>query len=360
MAASEQVGVGIIGGGMGRTHARNFKKMTSARLLAIAGPDVERCTEVAHENGIPDVYADYHEMLARPDIEAVTVAVPNFLHRPILLDCLAAGKHVMIEKPLAHNVADGEAIVAAAAASKTVVMMAFNNRFNGGSQVLKEQIGAGVLGDIYYAKARWLRREGIPGFGGWFTTKARSGGGPLIDIGVHVLDLALYLMGYPTVKAVFGATYAVFGPRGRGAMPGWRTSDSGPLATYDVEDLATGLITFTNGATLLIEASWASFIAASDDVGVDLLGSEGGAHLTTATNPADKPLTIFTEMNGAQVDVTPWVPAVTGHAAELELFIKAIRDGNPPPSTVGEGLTVLRILDALYTSATTGQAVMLG
>lgn len=357
MSPNEQVGVGIIGGGMGAYHARNYTKQPTARLLAIAGPDVDRCERVAKETGIPSVYADYHEMLARPDIEAVTVAVPNMLHRTIVQDCLAAGKHVMVEKPLANSLEEGRAIVEAASKTDRVVMIGFNNRFSGASQVLKRQITAGTLGDLYYAKARWLRRQGIPGFGGWFTTKSKSGGGPLIDLGVHMLDLALFLLGYPQVSSVYGSTYAAFGPRGRGAMPGWQVSDAGPAQTYDVEDLATGMVKFANGATLLIEASWATYIAESDDIHVQLFGTEGGATLGFDNSPGARPLSLYSEMNGDQVDMTPHVPPINGHVEELRLFLNAIREGGPTPARVEDGLVILQIIDALYRSAASGASV---
>ena len=140
-------------------------------------------------------------------------------------------------------------------------MMGMNNRFRGDTQVLKSFITDGQLGDIYYAKCGWTRRNGIPGLGGWFTTKALSGGGPLIDIGVHVLDLTTYLMGNPVPVSASGSTYAKFGPRGRGAGGYGYAPDPATRSSYDVEDLATGLVKFDNGATLFLEASWASYIA---------------------------------------------------------------------------------------------------
>ncbi len=356
MSAVEKIGIGIVGSGMGSNHARNFKKMPNVRLVGIGGPDVERCQRVADANGIPHVYADYHELFARPDVDAVTIAVPNMYHKDVVLAALAAGKHVLVEKPLAHTSADGEEIVRVAERSNRVVMIGFNNRFTGAAQALRQALAAGRLGEVYYGRTRWLRRQGIPGFGGWFTTKAQSGGGPLIDIGVHMLDLALYLMNYPQPVSVFGSTYAKFGPHGKGAWRGWVVSDAAPSGAYDVEDLATGMIKFANGATLLVEASWASYIAKADDMGLELLGDVGGARLTyEETNP----LTIFTELDGQQVDIIPETPHLDSHAEEMRLFVEAIINGTPPPATVQEGLTVLKIIEALYASAQQGEAVLI-
>jgi predicted dehydrogenase len=202
--------------------------------------------KTAEEFGVKNVFTDYREMLSMDGIDAVSVCVPNHLHSTMAIDAFEAGKHVICEKPLAITPAEGEAMVAAGKKAGKLFMTAFNNRFRGDTQLLKKMIESGELGDIYYAKTGWIRRKGIPGMGGWFTTKAKSGGGPLIDIGVHVLDLAMWLMGNPKAVTVSGSTYAQFGPKGEG-LGGWGHAEEN--GTFDVEDLAAGFIRMDTGAT---------------------------------------------------------------------------------------------------------------
>ena len=164
----------------------------------------------------------------------ISIATPTALHAPVALAALAAGVHVLSEKPLAESVERAAAMVAAAKANDRVLDVSFNHRRRGDVKMLKKVIDDGLLGEIYYAKAGWLRRSGIPGLGTWFTQKSLAGGGPLMDIGVHMLDMALHLMGEPTAEAVSAATYAEFGPRGRGRLerrPGRAPGRTGPVRT---------------------------------------------------------------------------------------------------------------------------------
>lgn len=352
--------VGICGSGISKVHIEGYQKVAGVEVAAIAGPDVERCQAVADRYGIPQVFDDYHDMLDL-GLDAVSIAVPNKYHMSITLDALAAGCHVLLEKPLAIDVAEGERIVAAARESDHIVMMAFNRRYLGNALVLKNFVDAGTLGDIYYAKAGWTRCAGIPGFGGWFTTKSLSGGGPLIDLGVHMLDLALYMMGYPRPVTVSGAAYAEFGPRGMGAS----RYGSGPRDTrgvYDVEDLATGFVRFENGATLFVEASWAGYQTPNDDIYLQLYGREGGARISMPDYQDEGSLRLVTESAGSIVDLTPRLPRLGrgGWDQEVALFVDAIRAGTPPPATVEQGLVVLRIIDALYRSAAERREVVIG
>jgi predicted dehydrogenase len=258
------VRIGVIGVGIGYIHIQSMSKIPPDQLEIAALCDVneQRVRTVANEFGVKKVFTDHKEMLKQDEIDAVLVCTPNILHAPMTLDAFAAGKHVMCEKPMALNAAEAEQMVQAGKKAGKMLMMAFNNRFRSDSQLLKKFIENGELGDIYYAKTGWIRRKGIPGLGGWFTTKARAGGGPLIDIGVHVLDLTLWLMGNPRPVSVMGSAYAKFGPQAAKEQGG----------TYDVEDLAVGLIKLDNGATLFLEASWESHIA-KDVIYTNLVGT---------------------------------------------------------------------------------------
>ncbi len=199
-------------------------------------------------------------------------------------------------------------------ANDRILDVSFNHRRRGHVQVLKNIIDAGMLGKIYYAKVGWLRREGIPGLGSWFTRRATSGGGPLMDLGVHMLDIALYLLGEPSVRAVTAATYAEFGPRGKGSSLSPEMRKTGvELGTFDVEDLSTAFLRLQNGETLLLESSWAQWIA-KDHCYVTVYGSDGGASIEWGA-PGDphRTLSIWTEVSGVPASLHPSV--ATGRAA---------------------------------------------
>ncbi len=352
--------IGICGSGITIVHIEGYQKIPGVEVAAIAGPDVERCQAVANQYGIPQVFADYREMLAL-GLDAVSIGVPNVFHATMTIDALAAGCHVLCEKPLAINADEAARMVEAARNSDKILMVAFNRRFAPEAIVLKGMVDAGTLGPIYYVKCGWTRRSGIPGSGGWFTTKALAGGGPLIDIGVHMLDLALYMMGYPQPIAVSGATYAEFGPRGKGSMNyGTRPADPS-LAVFDVEDFATGFVRFANGATLTVEASWAGYQPLGDDIYVQLYGREGGARLAAPPDRDGSVLHVVGEVGGSIVDMTPDIPATAPAAYDLEMatFVNCIRTGAPVPATAEQGLALMRIIGALYRSAETGHEVVI-
>lgn len=346
MRAQEDIGIGIIGcGSMGREHARNIRSVPGARLVAISDPSEEARRCLLAEGDVPHAFAGYQDLLERPGVDAVIITVPNALHRVVALDAIAAGKHVLLEKPLAHTYEDGAAIVHGAERSDRVVMLGFNNRFNPASQALRRAIDAGRLGTLYYARARWLRREGLPPQASWFTRKATAGGGALIDIGVHMLDLAFFMLGYPRALAVFGVAQAHFGPERARRAPATAGDQ------FDVEDFAAGMITLVGGATLQIEASWASFIAEDADMCLELLGTAGGARWTNAEGNG---LAIYTSLDGEQVDITPRLPEADGHHQELYAFLAAIRAGGATPVRVRDGLHILAVVEALYTSSRSG------
>ena len=351
--------VGVCGSGITLFHIAGYQKIPGVEVVAIAGPDVERCGAVAAQYGILQVFADYHDMLTF-GLDAVSIGVPNTFHAPLAIDALAAGCHVLCEKPLAINAAEAERMVAAARHSDKILMVAFNRRYIPNAIVLKQLIDDGVLGPIYYAKAGWTRRSGIPGLGGWFTTRALAGGGPLIDLGVHMLDLALYMMGYPRPVSVSGTTYAEFGPRGKGTWAyGTRPADPAQ-AIFDVEDFATGFIRFENSAALVLEASWAGYQPLGDDIYLQLYGRTGGARLSMPNFREEHSLQVITEMGGTLVDVAPAMPQEKGineYDREIAAFVQSIRTGTPPPATAEQGLTVMLIIDALYRSAQSGQEV---
>ena len=250
-----KVRVGVIGaGGIARgAHLPGYAKIPDeATVVAISDIDESRAQQVADEFGISKVYTDYNEMVTQEDLDLVSVCTPPFLHCAASVAALNAGVNVICEKPMAMNAAEGEEMIAAAQQNGKMLTIGFQSRFGERAQFLKHLIEQGELGEIYYARVLALRRRGIPTWG-VFIEKDKNGGGPLIDIGVHTLDLTLWLMGHPTPTAVTGAVFTKLAKR-----PGLYTRRN-PVdpERYTVEDFATAQIRFDTGAVINLETSWA-------------------------------------------------------------------------------------------------------
>ena len=357
---SEKTTVGVIGVGVGGAHITGYRAMADVDLVGICDTNPARLKQVGEQHNIPQDrwFTSVEELLAVPGLEAVSVTLPNHLHAPISIQALQAGKHVLCEKPLARTAAEAQSIVDAAAAANKMLMVCFNYRYRADARWLKALSRDGSMGEIYFAKAAWQRNVGIPGAGGWFTQKALSGGGPLIDLGVHVLDLTLWLMGHPTPVSVSGQTFSKFGARGRKSW-GTAARPGGP-GVFDVEDLAAGFVRFADGRALSIETSWASHTnAGRDDYSVTLYGEEGGGELSVRNYGQHDTVTFFTEQGGQPVDLRPKLVAGGGHQLACEHFVSCIRSGSAPDSPGEQGVVLMKIIDALYESAQTGVEVRL-
>jgi predicted dehydrogenase len=333
--------------GMGRNHAVNFRDMSEATLVAICDVNADRVAQVAQEVHPWRTYTNYEDLLADNDIDAVSLALPNALHERVVLQALEAGKHVLCEKPLAMNAAEGARMVEAARRLDRKLMMHFNYRFYPSSQAIKRAIDEGALGHIYFARTIWHRKRLIPNLGGWFTQKAMSGGGALIDLGVHRLDLALWLMGYPKPVSVTGVAYGFLGQRA-GAAEG---------KIFDVDDFAAGFIRFENGACLEIEASWATNSEKREDQSTQLYGVHAGAVMRNWDEGYQYEARLF---RSNEHDVWTEEPPVPEHLeTPQQHFCRSIIHNFEPMATGEQGLVVMRLLDALYESAATGREVRL-
>ncbi|TVY10102.1 Gfo/Idh/MocA family protein [Paenibacillus cremeus] len=355
MGANDKIQIGVIGAGnIGNVHIQEFRKLSDqAAIAAVTDVYQPLAQERAKTYDIPKVYESYHELIQDPSIDAVIIGVPNEAHAPVAIEALNAGKHVLLEKPMAVNAASAKEIVKAHQKSGKTLMMSHQMRWEPLNLQVKEQIDKGALGTIYNVKTGWLRRKGIPGWGTWFTQMSKSGGGPLIDIGVHMLDLSLHLMGNPKPVSVFGTTYAEFGPKKRGigtwGKPDWN-------GTYDVEDLATALIKLENGSTLTLDVSWAANTDFVDNGPyVYLMGSEGGASLRGNKGR------LHTELFDRIADVELTVPQ-NDEGARVRLsrhFLECVREGKEPITSAMSGLTNSLVLEAIYESSRTGNVVTL-
>lgn len=342
----DKVRIGIIGTGgiASRTHMPAIALNPDAEIVAVCDSREDVVNDVAKEFGVKNVFTDYNELLKMDELDAVDVCTPNFLHADPTIKALNAGKHVFVEKPIAMNAIEGAAMVDAAKKAGKQLMVGYCMRWRSDARALKRFIDAGDMGEIYYARIHALRRRGIPAWG-VFTQKDKQGGGPLIDIGCHILDLTLWLMGHPKPTAVSGLCYTKFGTRPGlvGLMGQWDHTN------YTVEDFATALIRFDNGSSITIESSFAANIE-KDVLNATLLGTDGGCELT--------PIKMFREEHQTLLDVTPvFLPDAKWHQGELFDFIAAVKNGTQVPVTGEEGLMVAKILDAIYLSSELGHEI---
>jgi len=345
-AALKPIRVGIIGtGGIATAaHIPSYQKVEGVEVIAACDIIESVAKEVAEKFGIPKIYTDYRKMLQKEELDAVSVCTPNYVHKDPTIAALKAGVHVLCEKPIGMNAKEGAAMVTASRETGKKLQIGYCSRFGSGPQALKRFIDAGELGEIYYARTQALRRRGIPGWG-VFGQKDKQGGGPLIDIGVHILDLTLWLMGHPKPVAASGQCYTKFGTRKDviGLMGQWDTE------TFTVEDFAVGLVRFDNGATLSIESSFAANIE-KDIFSAAILGTEGGCQ----THP---PM-IFKEEHKTLTDVKPYgLKDVDIYLAEIQAFIDAIRSDTEVLIPGEDGLMVAKIMDAIYKSSDLGKEV---
>ncbi len=351
---SSKLRVAVIGcGGMGNAHLSAYTQMSDVEVVAVCDIVPEKAKAYAEKFGVARYVLDYNELVNDPNIDAIDIATPNYLHSIIAEAALLAGKHVFCEKPDAISVAEAARMKNAAEKSGKVLMVMRNNRYYHGSQYLKKYIAEGNMGEIYAARCGWQRRRGIPGKGGWFTTKAQSGGGPLIDLGVHMIDLAIWLMGNPRPVAVSGCTYTKFAEDTTQAdSEHAKFGEAKAGGTFDVEDLAMGFIRFDNGACLQIEFSWASNIKEEQRF-VELRGTKAGA---TWIN---EKVEIYGEAGGVLFNQQPMLSSINGHAANLRHFVDVVTKGVSPDFVPEQGYHMIQILEAIYKSAETGHEILL-
>ncbi len=324
---------GVIGLTMGKHHLYAYSKTPGVKVWAIADLDEEKLKSFSQEYSVPHSFKDYRELLQLKELDVVSVALPNFLHCPVTIEALEAGKDVLVEKPMALNNEEAEKMVIVARKKKRTLMVGMNYRYFPQMQVLKKFIENGELGEIYYIKAVTLRRRTFPkNFASWFKDKEKSGGGGLVDMGPHMLDLSLWMANDFDVKSVYGVTYNKF---------------------MEVDDLASALVKLSNGAVINLEISWETFT--KPQFFLNFFGTKGGA----ITNP----LRIYKDVANASVEMIipeaksqDLAPSMEG---EITHFIECVREQKEPGSSGEKGLIVMRILDGIYESARTGREVRL-
>ena len=342
--------VGVVGcGQIARSaHLPGFVRHQDAEIVAVADTDGGRAERCSREFGVPNSYDSFEEMLVEADLDALGVCVPNKFHAPYAVAALERGVHVLCEKPPAMTGDEASAMAEAAERSGRVLTFGFHYRWAAGAQTVKRFVDARDLGAIHAARAVALRRRGIPGWGA-FNDRDLQGGGPLMDIGIHVLDLALWLMGYPLPQAVLATTHRGIGSReGVGALGAW------DWRNYSVEDMARGMIQFEDGASLLLETSFAANVAEHEQIQVSLMGDGGGADVL--------PPRIYQERHGVLTDTVPLVPPGDGtcYGRQTHDFVRCCLGDGEPLVAPEEAVALQRVVDALYLSADLGRPVEFG
>lgn len=343
---AKEVRVGVIGtGGIALRQCQRLAQVEGVKIVAGCDINKDNLKKFADTYKVTNTFADFNEMVRTPDLDAVTVCTPNYLHKDPTIAALRAGKHVMVEKPMAMNAQEAQAMVDAAKESTASLVMGFQYRLGPASQAVKRAADAGRLGKILYVRCQALRRRGIPSWG-VFGRKELQGGGPLIDIGVHIIECAHFLMGEPKPIATSAQMFTYLGNKPPEVLCAWGPWD---WKTYNVEDLAIGLVRFDNGAVMCIEASFAAHI--KDDIfNLQMMGDKGGCVL--------HPPTIFTDQNGTMVnEELAYVGQWDSMDRKIDDWIAHIR-GERKTQCPGEaGLNVQKILDGLYASAEAGREV---
>ena len=341
---------GIIGTGMGRLHMDAYSKDRRVEIFAICDINRKEAEEFAKKYKASYVFTDYEKMFDMEEIDFVSIATPNYLHTRMVIAALKRGKHVLCEKPMAINLKDAQAMVEAAKEAKKRLMVHMSMRFLPQFYLMKRLIDKDILGKIYYGKSSWIRRRGTPiidfpstgimGRGDWFVQKEKSGGGALMDIGVHMYDLGWWLMGSPEVASVLGSMFAEITPP--------RFEKRGIYA--DVDELSTVLVKFKNGASLFSEVSWDAHM--EPGMSIQIFGDKAGIRWQNSC------LTLFREEEGTSTTTSIQLPSEDSLETSYHHFVSAILQADKKMIASGEEcLEVIKVLDAIKESNQAKQSI---
>lgn len=351
----DKIRVGVIGvGGISNEHINAYLKNSNVELCAFCDINEVQLEKMGEKYGIIKLYTDMEEMFKVENLDAVSICTWNSDHATCSIAALNAGINVLCEKPMATSVEEAIAMKEAAEKNDKLLMIGFVRRFGNDCAILKEFMDVDYFGEIYYSKATYLRRMGNPG--GWFGDKSRSGGGPLIDLGVHVIDFVRYVLGNPKPISVYGATFQkLFDRKNLKDEIQYSSASKTDNDICDVEDLASAMIRFDNGAVLSVEASFSLNIK-KEEGKIELFGTKAGAKI-------DPELEIYTEINNYMADVNLKTNTALNFeglfANEINHFVSCINDGKTCIAPAEDGIELMRILDAVYKSAKIGHEVIL-
>lgn len=351
--SKKRLRVGVIGTGAiaVQRHLPYWQELETegrVELVGVCDPVRDRAIAAQEKFGAKKAFARYRQMIENDRYDIIDICTHNRWHCPITVDALNAGAHVLVEKPMAMSVKEAAAMLSAARKARRKLMVAQHMRFEPPHEKLKEVAERGTLGRIYTAGAVWLRRRGIPGWGR-FHIRRESLGGPLIDIGVHMMDLCVWLMGFPKPKSVLGKVYRMFGDRPDLVNAGW--GEPYPPREFDVEDYAIALVRFEGDITMRVEVSWAANIPEEYNE-VRVLGDRAGL----STNP----LGVFGYQKKALTSSRfDWLPREGGHRGEVRHFTECVERDLPVRVKPEESLVIQKIIDAIYESSKRNKEVLI-
>lgn len=336
----EKIKVAIVGAGniAQSAHLPAYQLRNDIEITGIADLNLARAEEAAKKFGIPKAFSSIEEMLEKVECDYVDVCVWNRSHAPCVIAAAKAGKHILCEKPMADTLENALKMKKAVEEAGVIFMLAVPTRYSSEAQYARELLDTGKLGDVYFAKTAYTRRRGTPF--GWFTDTEKSGGGPVIDIGVHCIDRTWYLMGNPKPVRISAATSYAIGNFDTKGVDRWTALDS-DLTAFNTEDSASGIIHFENGASMLFEVSWAQ--NGPGESFTQVFGSKAGFKLD--------PLTVYGEELKYLTDNQPSLPKVNLFSAEIEHFLTCLRTGLKPISDLEQAVNMQRILQGIYDSA---------
>ena len=345
---SQKLKVGIVGLVMGRDHIKGYMTHPNAQIQAICDINPESLHKVGDQYDIEARYTSYEEMIAKENLDIVSVVTPNRFHKEMTILALEQGIHVLCEKPIGINSEEAIAMQRKAEETGKRLMINYSYRFLPSSVAIKQRIDDGLVGDIYSASCRWLRDiDGFSQFGPWFAKKSVSGGGVLIDIGVHLLDKILWLLDFPELDSVLSSTHDHITQK--------NAKETG--SAYDVEDTVEAMIRFKNNTNFMFQVSWAANIAESNLIECRLLGTQEGILEQNINQGYTFEAKTFYQSKGisyhvAIADVNPKICP-----SSMYYFVDAIINDQPHMATASEAITVMKLIEAIYKSAATGKQI---
>jgi len=347
-AGTKKLRIGFIGaGGISHAHCNQLKNWDDVEIVAAADVSEDNLTKFKEAFGAEQLFSDWNDMLKQADLDAVSICTPNFLHYQPALDALNAGCHVLVEKPIAMNGREAQEMVDLAKKKGKSLTIAFQYRFDPGTQMIKRAVDNGTLGEIMVAKVHAMRRRGIPNWG-VFGRKEMQGGGPMIDIGVHAMEMTHYAMGSPKPVAAVGKTWTYLGDKPSDVASQWPGWD---YKTYTVEDLAIGHIRFENGAVMQVEAMFAGHCPPEmEGMKFELIGTKGGA--------TKQPPALYYDKDGTMINATPhFLPKNNMWEVKMRNFVDVVLHGKEDLEPGEHGLMIQKMIDGIYKSAELGKEV---
>ena len=355
---STKLRVGVVGlGYAGSTHMKAFSKHPKTELVAIAGKEADRLVSLSEEFHVGTTASDWQDLVDNPNIDIISIATPNALHHPITVAALNSGKHVFCEKPLSITAQQAQEMVAAASANNRILEVAFNYRRRQDIVMAQQLVASGKLGRVYHSRASWKRRAGIPGLKSWFTSAELAGGGAAIDLGPHIIDSLLYMLGEPRVTSVSAVMHGELGRAGYGGMDS-AMQMAGNTGLFEVEDLCSAIMRLDDGSSVAFEITWASHAVDDEDISIELLGVDSGLRIFIPRYATEDTITLFGDEDGEHYVRKPKVTSTgEGHLAVLNEFIEHVVSGEFAVHTGEYALHRTNIIDALYRSAKAGKEV---